>query len=291
MSNIHELGNMIFNLENKKNLKEVNFTKDAVREVLGYLKELYEIKNKEHEEDRRVVDLEIKLRDVEQEQIKEMQEHQEAMELADKTITNLVEDNRASQEWYKKQLAESEKDRVMWQEMYKSADKQNKEICETDIYPLQEENQKLKQQLAEKESEADQRYKDWQEEIRECDGLRVVLSEVRKQLADTETQNKRVLEKLELIVSANQELEQKLAEKDKEIISLECVISEIHNDIKEMEEFKVGEDGYDLTDSDARFSLECELLNKDQDKISFALEQLEICVGKIGILKNLKEMK
>ena len=48
-------------------------------------------------------------------------------------------------------LAESEKDRLMWQEMYKSADKQNKEICETDIYPLQEQVQQLKQQLAEKE--------------------------------------------------------------------------------------------------------------------------------------------
>ena len=57
----HELGNMIFNLEDKKNLKEVKFTKDAVREVLGYLKELYEIKDKEHEEDRRVADLEAKL--------------------------------------------------------------------------------------------------------------------------------------------------------------------------------------------------------------------------------------
>lgn len=38
-------------------------------------------------------------------------------------------------------LAESEKDRLMWQEMYKSADRQNKNICETDIYPLQEENE------------------------------------------------------------------------------------------------------------------------------------------------------
>ena len=48
-------------------------------------------------------------------------------------------------------LAESEKDRLMWQEMYKSADKQNKEICETDIYPLQEQVQQLKQELKEKE--------------------------------------------------------------------------------------------------------------------------------------------
>ena len=29
----------------------------------------------------------------------------------EKTITNIVEDNRASQEWYKKQLAEKEKER------------------------------------------------------------------------------------------------------------------------------------------------------------------------------------
>ena len=44
-------------------------------------------------------------------------------------------------------LAECEKDRLMWQEMYKRADKQNKNICETDIYPLQEENQQLKDKL------------------------------------------------------------------------------------------------------------------------------------------------
>ena len=56
-------------------------------------------------------------------------------------------------EQLQKQLAESEKDRLMWQEMYKSADKQNKEICETDIYPLQEEITQLKQQLAEKDKE------------------------------------------------------------------------------------------------------------------------------------------
>ena len=74
MSNRHELGNMIFNLEERKNLKEVNFTKDAVREVLGYLKELYEIKNKEHEEDRRVADLEAKLADSEEKCKKAYQE-------------------------------------------------------------------------------------------------------------------------------------------------------------------------------------------------------------------------
>ena len=81
-------------------------------------------------------------------------------------------------------------------------------------------------------------------------------------------------EKAEIIFNYITYLEAKLAEKDEEIISLECVISEIHNDIKELHEFKVGEDEYDLTDSDARFSLQCDLLNNEQDKILFAVEQL-----------------
>ena len=63
-------------------------------------------------------------------------------------------------------LAESEKDRLMWQEMYKSADRLNKGICETDIYPLQEENTKLKQQLAEKEKEIEQQIKELEGETK-----------------------------------------------------------------------------------------------------------------------------
>lgn len=50
------------------------------------------------------------------------------------------------------------------------------------------------------------------------------------------------------------ELKQQLAEKEKEIISFECVISAIRNSLKEVRIFKVGE---------------------NQDKISFAIEQLE----------------
>lgn len=38
--NKHDLDNMIFNLENRKNLQRVEFTKDAVREVLDYLRTL-----------------------------------------------------------------------------------------------------------------------------------------------------------------------------------------------------------------------------------------------------------
>ena len=51
----------------------------------------------------------------------------------------LVNELKQENQQLKEQLAESEKDRLMWQDMYKSADRQNKEICETDIYPLQEE--------------------------------------------------------------------------------------------------------------------------------------------------------
>ena len=44
------------------------------------------------------------------------------------------------------------------------------------------------------------------------------IATLEKQLADSEAQNKRVLEKLELIVRSNQELEKELAEKEKTTI-------------------------------------------------------------------------
>ena len=184
-----------------------------------------------NEQDKKIKDLETKLADLQQEQIKEMQEHQEAMLVADKTVKSLED-----------KLAES--------------------FAEKDVEGLIKDREEtikvLKQQLAEKESEADQRYKDWQEEIRECDGLRVVLSEVRKQLDDTETQNKRVLEKLELIVRANQELEQKLAEKDKEISNLKGLVNERDKQIKNLKTNK-----------------KRVVEHKNKVKISFAVEQLE----------------
>ena len=114
------------------------------------------------------------------------------------------------------------------------------------------------------------------------------------------------------------DLEAKLAKKDKENETLEAMLAENANDRKAMQEFKIGEDEYDLTDEDARNSLcwEVEALKqqlaekerqlnlseellikqekeydeqlekqakihyrhlkeRDQDKILFALEQLE----------------
>lgn len=69
--------------------------------------------------------------------------------LMDKTLCciRLNEQDARIKELYEK-LAKCEKDKQMWQDMYKDADRINKNICETDIYPLQEENQQLKQQLS-----------------------------------------------------------------------------------------------------------------------------------------------
>ena len=97
------------------------------------------------------------------------------------------------------------------------------------------------------------------------------------------------------------DLEAKLAEKQKENATLEAMLVENANDRKTMQEFKIGEDEYDLTDEDARNSLcwEVEELKqqlaekeeelkyyetllkrqcnecKDQYKISFCIEKLE----------------
>jgi hypothetical protein len=68
--------------------------------------------------EKQISDLETQLANLQQEQIAEMKEHQEAMELADNTINNLVEDNLASQEWYKKQLAKKEEQVQKSQEIY-----------------------------------------------------------------------------------------------------------------------------------------------------------------------------
>ena len=120
MSNRHELGNMIFNLEERKNLKEVKFTKNAVKEVLSYLKELYEIKNKEHEEDRRVADLEAKLAESEN-RVKDLEFRNKNLEHSLNVAPNANAGQRAR------------------------------------IVELRGINHKLKQQLAEKEKEITQR--------------------------------------------------------------------------------------------------------------------------------------
>ena len=125
--------------------------------------------------------------------------------------------------------------------------------------------------------------------------------------------NEEVFEELRTELRQFADLEAKLAEKQKENATLEAMLVENANDRKTMQEFKIGEDEYDLTDEDARNSLcweveelKQQLAEKDreieyykkqakklnseaqkyfedtycndsiyQDKISFALEQVE----------------
>lgn len=84
-----------------------------------------------------------------------------------------------------------------------------------------------------------------------------------------------VYAELRKTMAENEQLKQQLAEQEKEIATLEVMLAENKNELKELQEFKVGDDAYDLTDNDARFSLQCDLLNTEQDKISFAIAELE----------------
>lgn len=83
-------------------------------------------------------------------------------------------------------LVECEKDRLMWQDMYKRADKQNKNICETDIYPLQEENQQLKDKLEIKMEELHIAYCAIENVKTKNGNLKAEVKELKQQLAEKE---------------------------------------------------------------------------------------------------------
>ena len=67
------------------------------------------------------------------------------------------------------------------------------------------------------------------------------------------------------------QLKQQLAEKDKEIANLQVLIIENKNDVKEMREFKIGDNDYDLTDEDARNDIKCQIEHQTQ----LAIQELE----------------
>jgi hypothetical protein len=132
----------------------------AEEELHLAIDELYEYQQKDKQ-----------LADLQQEQIAEMKEHQEAMELADNTINNLVEDNRASQEWYKKQLAEHNK-------YFKSFSCEDfnefKDFISTFMLTPHEEQTlilELKQQLAKKEEQVRKSQEIYFETLKELDEL------------------------------------------------------------------------------------------------------------------------
>jgi uncharacterized coiled-coil DUF342 family protein len=202
----------------------------------------------------------------------------------------------------------------------------------------------LEAKLAESEKESNARYESWQEEIRECDRLRVVLAEVRKQLAESEEkkesyrlqndehhlqlcqfysrlgveafgadihekaletlmimkeeleekngvrralsacnrQNDEFADMIKELVNENEELKQQLAEKDEAIENwqtmYESVVQTCHNDKEEIESLTTDlqealtliKEGVELADLNNKA-----LDRTKQDKISFAVEQLE----------------
>lgn len=87
-------------------------------------------------------------------------------------------------------------------------------------------------------------------------------------------------------------LEAKLEEKSKENATLEAMLVENANDRKTMQEFKIGEDEYDLTDEDARNSLCWEV---EELKQQLAEKRCEICgskmiLGELGYYCNNDEL-
>lgn len=76
---------------------------------------------------------------------------------------------------------------------------------------------------------------------------------------------------IEKIANFILDLQQQLEEKDKEIANLQVLIIENKNDIKEMREFKIGDNEYDLTDEDARNDIKCQIENQTQ----LAIQELE----------------
>lgn len=78
----HELGNMIYNLEQRKKLAKVDFTQKAVVEVLGYLKEL-------EQKYQRVQELENEILELQ----KELQVYKRALDIGSElALTQEIED-------------------------------------------------------------------------------------------------------------------------------------------------------------------------------------------------------
>ena len=126
---------------------------------------------------------------------------------------------------------------------YEVVDNQGVSVTEHFIYCLEKELADLEAKLAESEEESKARYKDWQEEIRACDELRVVLAEVRKQLAEKEEVIMELASKVDLLESEKENLFRTLEEANED----------------------------------------------NQDKISFALEQLEKVKAELEFTSNNNE--
>lgn len=126
--------------------------------------------------------------------------------------------------------------------------------------------------------ESKQQIADLEAKLAESEKLIFTYQNIFKQKPETALEMCEFIKPYEIKLRANEleidQLKHQLAEQEKEIATLEVMLAENKNELKELQEFKVGDDEYDLTDTDARFSLQCDLLNTEQDKISFAVEHI-----------------
>lgn len=151
-----------------------------------------------------------------------LEERRKENDLQKATVNTLIEDHKASQEWYKKQLAESES-KVKVGEFWHSA-YQGKQLDYDKVYAelrqSYDENNKLKQQLAQKDKQ-----------------LEKLKSENHALISDNAYQEADMFE----FNSRIEQLQKQLAEKEKLIEDYSAFFNQLFN----------------------------------QDKITFALEQLE----------------
>lgn len=132
----------------------------------------------------------------------------------------------------------------------------------------------LKQQLAEK----DKMHLLDEKEFQNYCAYKWIEPEIKGCLDREREYKQQLAEKQKTIDEINKEFVQAVhdwkalcAEKDKEIASLQVLIIENKNDIKEMREFKFGDNEYDLTDEDARNDIKNQLENQTQ----LAIAELE----------------
>lgn len=132
---------------------------------------------------------------------------------------------------------------------------------EQKIWEIMQKNQDLEKQVAEKETRiAELEDKDWYEgTIKQLEEQNERLIKERDSAND---QNKRVLEKLDLIVRSNQDLEKQLAEKEKK--------------------FQKWVNGYFTSPTNQPVLTTSQHIS--QDKIDFAIEQLEKVKEKLEVL-------
>ena len=100
------------------------------------------------------------------------------------------------------------------------------------------------------------------------DNQQTEITQLKQQLAEKQ---KTIDEINKEFVQAIHDWKTLCAEKDKEIANLQVLIIENKNDIKEMREFKFGDNEYDLTDEDARNDIKNQLENQTQ----LAIQELE----------------